>query len=654
MSDINNIPPPSSINLQSGNPSPQQNQIFNAPDQLLKLPFGTQFTGTIINANNSGGNFSSYSINTNAGTFDIISTLPLQAGSKLTLQVVNIAGNPQAALIGINGKAVAQVERDFNPKIIVDQQNLKQALLEQNPANPKQPVGELTSSKKNNDQLLFYFVARPAPNKDTSKNALDTNLKPNSLITKESPNLVGKQLLGFFASKDIPTLQKTILGSQLLLSRYNQASSGDTTQPTSKQPSPNSPSTASSTTSSPVNPTTTVNSQNLQKISGLNIVIKQFQLPDQTAPQKNQIMGQNTQTSEQKSNNTATTTTPNSTTTSNQQNSNTPANPATTDAKNSFSNLLVNGTKNPLASTELLRGTVTDSFAGKTIISTPVGILHSESIELPKASQLLLEISGFVQNQSTPLTDSHTTAVKQQPIIDLLKNVGLLASNNDTNRFESNSKLAQEIIPTAGQQNFLSNLVMMNQFAKTNDMGMLLAHIMGISTYRFSEKEAIIDKVKQLSDSFKQTKAINSVNGWQTLSLPLLDSQSELHSIQLFIREPYTKQQGEDHQNQSGESPSNETRFMVELHVEPMGEMQLDGLYHIIHDRSTNHLDLIIRSQYPMEADYQQGIIELYSNFMEISGMSGSLKIEQQFPFYFSPLKNNASDSGYKMPDMQV
>ncbi len=111
---------------------------------------------------------------------------------------------------------------------------------------------------------------------------------------------------------------------------------------------------------------------------------------------------------------------------------------------------------------------------------------------------------------------------------------------------------------------------------------------------------------------------------WRGFSLPLMQDNS-LQQLQFFYR-----RQGDSDEGNTGEQ-SKTTRFLVNVSLSRMGDLQLDGLLRkpaTPKPAASGHLDLILRSDAPFDVSLQQDLRRAFTHGLEDSKLSGSLQFQ--------------------------
>ena len=148
---------------------------------------------------------------------------------------------------------------------------------------------------------------------------------------------------------------------------------------------------------------------------------------------------------------------------------------------------------------------------------------------------------------------------------------------------------------------------------------------LGDQMTRTLERAGRHDLIDRLAEDFGQMKRLVDERGpgdWRTLLFPFLDGR-ELHQVRMYAR--YAEGQGEE-----GEK-DRDLRFVVDLTLSRMGELQLDGLV------QPQRFDLIVRSKVPLSEANRQEIADIFAGSQEATGMNGSI-VFQTGEFPVSPL----------------
>ena len=113
---------------------------------------------------------------------------------------------------------------------------------------------------------------------------------------------------------------------------------------------------------------------------------------------------------------------------------------------------------------------------------------------------------------------------------------------------------------------------------------------------------------------------------WRTFVLPLL-AGPDLATILLFVRDHGPGTGGDE-----ADAEPEGSRFVVELSLSRLGELQLDGFVH------AHRFDLIVRSAEPLGAMMQRDIAAIFAEGRDLAGLGGEIAFQTGTPFPVSPL----------------
>ncbi len=122
---------------------------------------------------------------------------------------------------------------------------------------------------------------------------------------------------------------------------------------------------------------------------------------------------------------------------------------------------------------------------------------------------------------------------------------------------------------------------------------------------------------------------------WQMLPFPLMH-EDELHQARLFLRQ-------DESDSKSKEKAG--TRFLVELSMTEMGEIQLDGLVRKAGGQTL--FDLVLRSEHPLPDTMQNDIMQLFTSAAEATGYTGSLRFQPDPARFIMPLAETRYNGGH-------
>jgi hypothetical protein len=138
-----------------------------------------------------------------------------------------------------------------------------------------------------------------------------------------------------------------------------------------------------------------------------------------------------------------------------------------------------------------------------------------------------------------------------------------------------------------------------------------------LDTLRSNGKSTLADRLSgdfvKLAAQAKETVA----GEWRMIQMPMLHDEN-LSQLQFFIRRQQDEQEKEE--NAGGTKPS--TRFILNLHLSRMGDLQLDGLMR------QRRLDLIFRSGEALPLQMRQDMMQGFAKGLEQANMQGGISFQ--------------------------
>lgn len=105
---------------------------------------------------------------------------------------------------------------------------------------------------------------------------------------------------------------------------------------------------------------------------------------------------------------------------------------------------------------------------------------------------------------------------------------------------------------------------------------------------------------------------------WRAISIPL-QHETHISMMQFFIRQHVQDKADDD---ADAHSTDKKTRFILNLQLSRMGDMQLDGLV------QKKRFDLILRTEERLSADIRQELLQRFTAGIEQTGMDGSMRFQ--------------------------
>ena len=122
-------------------------------------------------------------------------------------------------------------------------------------------------------------------------------------------------------------------------------------------------------------------------------------------------------------------------------------------------------------------------------------------------------------------------------------------------------------------------------------------------------------------------------SNWNMLMFPLVN-EDELHQLRLYVREDANS----ENKQESG------TRFVMDVSLSELGEIQLDGWIHTLSGKK--QFDLVMRSERELVDPIPDELQQLFIASLEAVGYTGSLRFQTGFKHYVKPLQDIAHPPG--------
>ncbi len=283
--------------------------------------------------------------------------------------------------------------------------------------------------------------------------------------------------------------------------------------------------------------------------------------------------------------------------------------------------------------------------SGESVIKTPLGMLKisTEGAFLPKGTILTLEAlalkSGDISNIAT--TDQTKALSTQKSMIQEVFN---LMKSIDS---ETNSRLVSEVFPHTGNEKSQANIADKQAAAKilwflVNIQGGNAVSWLGSGAKKTLENSEHKDIINRLEKAFSALKTIFTEaanNSWNTALLPIYDGE-KLHFGSFHSRR--------NKKENSDGTIDEDIRFIVEIELDSLGEIQLDGLVktHYIDDNKEKSLDLLLRTRDELPNEMKGDMIDLFINMNEVTGLKGTIDFRVEDKFNVQIHEGQGSNNG--------
>jgi len=280
---------------------------------------------------------------------------------------------------------------------------------------------------------------------------------------------------------------------------------------------------------------------------------------------------------------------------------------------------------------------------GEAVLQSSAGIIRLQpGTTLPAGSQVTFEVTQITM----PTAPAAATAAPA-PLTGLarqwgsLQQIAALLTGSDP---EANTitipalSAAIPWLPAAGAT--LSPTTEMPQTISAGLMLFLTAlragdfrNWLGKDNVRWLEDEghsALVAKAEGEFTGMARQYADTPPGHWQPLFFPVA-VEGMLQQARLYV-----KRDRKDSHSRQGKK-NEDTRFVVEVDLTQLGEMQMDGFVRVREQHT--QFDLIIRSHTALPQEVQQTILQIYTDTGELTGYKGSLQFQAVREFPVKPLE---------------
>ncbi|SLN69628.1 hypothetical protein [Oceanibacterium hippocampi] len=182
-------------------------------------------------------------------------------------------------------------------------------------------------------------------------------------------------------------------------------------------------------------------------------------------------------------------------------------------------------------------------------------------------------------------------------------------------------QLAASRIPTAGPR-LAADILFFLAALGNNGVGSWLGHDATAALERAGRR----DLLARLDDDFATLSRLardRQDSEWRTLLVPFYDGR-DLQQLSVFLRHPRRD-------DTDGEKSGEETRFVLDLELQSMGPLQIDGWLR------RRRLDLYVRSQRVLPISLRRGVAAIFEESLAITGITGGLSFQVVRPFPVDP-----------------
>lgn len=286
----------------------------------------------------------------------------------------------------------------------------------------------------------------------------------------------------------------------------------------------------------------------------------------------------------------------------------------------------------PLTLTGIVIGKET---SGEPIISTPLGLIKITShITLPTGTQVTLKLShiyagGDADAADEIASDNPLTLARQwqslQGLMDALTTdpafANLMRSSGLTHLQTASSAAEQSVTLGSGLLFFMSAL-------KGGDLRSWLGEKM-VSKLEEKGLDPVLKKAGMEFLGLQKLSGETSPTGWQSTFMPVL-VDAQIQMVRMFTKRHRKQKEGGDE--------GDNTRFVVEMEMSQLGEMQLDGLVRTQAEKKP-YLEMVVRAHTPLPTDAQNDILNIFNAAIANAGTEGALHFQWMRFFPVQPLE---------------
>ncbi len=262
---------------------------------------------------------------------------------------------------------------------------------------------------------------------------------------------------------------------------------------------------------------------------------------------------------------------------------------------------------------------------------TPSGfpVIRTETGDFVLKTQAPLPPGSLVTFAATPLSPEQllnafkeSPAVPERPLQGLdpllsLRWTALEETLQTVSTITSDAAQAlRNVLPSTAQpQRIAPTALLFLAVLRMGDLGSWL----GENTLQALRQSGRKDLLERLTSDFGRisSQAREPVSGeWRPVSLPLLH-QEQVYNLQFMVRQQHDPEKKEE---EGGAKPV--TRFILNLRLSRMGDMQLDGFLH------KKRLDIILRSTDPLPFGARQEIMQKFYAGLDQVHLQGAISFQ--------------------------
>jgi hypothetical protein len=304
----------------------------------------------------------------------------------------------------------------------------------------------------------------------------------------------------------------------------------------------------------------------------------------------------------------------------------------------------------PLQIGQTLSGQVfVNEHSGEPLLQTPIGVIRlAPDVKLANGSLVSLEITNIVTphplqaagttQPSTPFMQLATQWHSVRDIFSLLLGTNSpFGASNAAGGLPSLLSLGAARQDTAAQNTTIAQSIVagMSAYVAALRSGDIRGWLGKAATAWLEENghKQLLNKAGGEFAEIARHYANAPPGHWQPLFYPLA-LFGELHQLRMFVK----RDRKEGKEQDQRKKPDGDTRFIVELELTQLGELQLDGF--VRRQDKKLEFDLVIRSLQGLSDDIRRDLLVIYNRMGEATGYQGGLTFQSVKNFPVNPMED--------------
>ena len=266
---------------------------------------------------------------------------------------------------------------------------------------------------------------------------------------------------------------------------------------------------------------------------------------------------------------------------------------------------------------------------GETIVRTPIGTLKLVTASPPPLNSVL-QIALVVPSHVPP---TNIPASQNAPVPTTVSTFSALSHDwqalRETHQLlaQSNQAMAQEFVNRVPntKSKMVNSVLFFLSALKSGD----IKHWLGNRSASAIDGKSpnLMKRIGADFDGIRAMSGERTDQSWQMLVFPLMH-EDELHQVRWFYKDDES----------GGQKGENGSRFVIEVSMSEIGEIQLDGL--IRKPKGRLQFDLIVHSVKTLPDAMQTDMQSIFEQAAEAGGFTGSIRFEPDPERFIHPLQD--------------